>query len=119
MKKPKIIVKGIVSIMGTNWEYRLYNEEDFLKVNPDCADDGAVILLRKREIHFTEEQRDIGTIRHEVRHAFIDGLYLDNARLTNKQYEEMHCSLDQYKWDEMASVSEAIYEALNYEFFST
>lgn len=105
-------VYGNIKIMGALWEYRLYDEKSFIKKHPDCEDSGALVLLSQRQLHFTEEQLDMGTIRHEVRHAFTHELCIGSANLELLQFEEIQCTLDQNRWDEMQEVSTTIYENL-------
>lgn len=106
MKKYKI------KIMGTEWQYFLYREEEFNKTHDDCEDSGAITLPGLKQMCFIEEYINIGTIRHEVRHAFTSELCLDSANLDLEQFEEIQCTLDECKWNEMNEVSTTIYENL-------
>lgn len=99
--------------MGSSWLYILYSENEFYLKHPDCPDTAALIIPYKRQIHFIKDHTNIGIIRHEVRHAFISELCLDAADLTIDQFEEIQCTLDQNKWEEMNEVSTVIYKNLN------
>jgi len=101
-----------VKIMGMEWKYKLLNLEEFLKEHPDCEESGALTLPNLRQMHFLDEDIDIGTVRHEVRHAFISELGLESATLNTDQFEEIQCTLDQNRWEEMDEVSMRIYENL-------
>ena len=98
--------------MGASWEYFLYSELDFIKKHPDCAESGAITVPADKTLFFIKNQIDIGTVRHEVRHAFISELCLDSASLELGQFEEVQCTLDQTRWDEMHEVSAKIYKDL-------
>ncbi len=104
-------VKNIL-IKGTVWTYRLYTEKGFIKKHPDSTDSAALALCATKELHFTRNQRDIGTVRHEVRHAFIAELCLECADLSLHQFEEINCTFDQHHWDDMDKVSKKIFENL-------
>jgi hypothetical protein len=104
--------KKTVSVMGAAWTYKLYDEKRFLEIHPDCEDTGAITLPDSKEMHFILGLIDIGTVRHEVRHAFIAELCLDSTELTVDQFEEINCTLDQNRWEEMNEVSLRIYENL-------
>ena len=106
------VKKETIGIMGKTWIYKLYTQKQFIKEHPDCEDSGALTLPYYREMHFISEEINIGMVRHEVRHAFISELGLESATLTLNQYEEIQCTLDQNRWEEMDEVSKAIYENL-------
>ena len=101
-----------IKIMGMTWQYELYTQEDFLLRHPDCEESGALTLPSLREMHFVDDEINIGTVRHEVRHAFISELGLESAILNTDQFEEIQCTLDQNRWEEMDEVSMRIYENL-------
>ena len=101
-----------IKIMGMEWGYKLFTQKDFLKEHSDCENSGALTLLHLRQMHFIDKDIDIGTVRHEVRHAFISELGLESATLNTEQFEEIQCTLDQNRWDEMGEVSMKIYENL-------
>lgn len=99
--------------MGATWKYVLHNsEKEFVEAHPDCPNAGALVDIKLRELHFMKSQLDIGTIRHEVRHAFISELCLCGVDLDIYQFEEIQCILDQNRWDQMDEVSKIIYENL-------
>ena len=99
-----------LNIMGRNWTAKLLDCESFIEENPDCEDSAAVVIPAKKEIHFNADDIDLGVIRHEVRHVFLDSLCLSDADLDMDQFEEINCVLDQERWDEMDEVSAKIYE---------
>ena len=104
--------KATITIMGRKWEYKLLTVIEFLKEHPDCHDSAALTLPGYKQILFNVEYFDIGLVRHEVRHAFIAELCLNSADLDVKQFEEIQCTLDQERWDELNEVSTEIYENL-------
>ena len=108
----ELIKMKTIKIMGMEWQYKLFTLKDFLKNHPDCKGSGALTLPYLRQMHFVDVEMDMGTVRHEVRHAFISELGLESAILNIEQFEEIQCTLDQNRWEEMDEVSMRIYENL-------
>jgi len=106
MKKKKI------KILGTEWSYYTLKEVKFEEIHADCPDSGALTLPVSKEMCFMAECLEIGAVRHEVRHAFIAELCLESAELTIDQFEEVQCTLDENKWEQMDEASKEIYENL-------
>lgn len=101
-----------LKIMGVRWTAKVFSAEKFYNIHPECEDSLALTLPCKKELHFIDEYIDLGIVRHEVRHAFISELCLCSTDLENYQFEEIQCTLDQNRWDEMNEASIRIYEGL-------
>jgi len=105
-------MKWKIKIMGACWVYKLLSEMEFLAEHPDCEDSDALTLPGKREIHFKIGEVSAGTIRHELRHAYTAELCLDSADITAAQMEEIQCTLDQNRWEEMHNLAHKMLVAL-------
>ncbi len=101
-----------IKIMGATWVYNLYSRDGFLKLHPDCANDAALILPKTRQIHFCQGEATLEIVRHEVRHAFIAELCLDSTDLTIDQFEEIQCTLDERRWDDLNNTSQEIFKKI-------
>lgn len=100
----------IVYVFGRKWKAKLYTNKYYTRLHGD--DSHAITVTEQREMHFNRDSFKLKYIRHEVRHAFTNEIPIESAGLDAKQMEEIQCSLDENRWDEMNKVSKEIYKGL-------
>jgi len=105
-------MRGRVKILGFHWTYKMMTLAEFLQLHPECEDSGALCLIKKRQIHFIDEELSLGIVRHEVRHAFLSCLCLESTKISIEDFEEINCTLDETRWDQMDETSKKIYKRL-------
>lgn len=98
--------------MGDSWACEISSIEKMYEKYPEYDDSWAFCMASSRLIYFCYEHFNIGIIRHEVRHAFIAGLCLDDADISVSQFEEINCVLDENRWQQMDNVSREIFRKL-------
>lgn len=111
-KKDKASVKFKVKIMGAAWTVRLLSEVEFLELNNACENTAAITLPAKKEIHFQYSDLRLSTVRHEVRHAFTSELCIESADLSADQMEEVQCTLDENRFEDMDQTARNIYKKI-------
>lgn len=97
--------------MGIEWLFTRMIDEEFELLHYDCEGSAALTIIGDREVHFSEEF-NMNIIRHEVRHAFLSELCISDANLNVDQFEEVNCSLDQNRWDDMDKLSRRVFKEL-------
>jgi hypothetical protein len=83
---------------------------EFDKEHPDSAD--AEAITSKPNIDFIKGKVSLGTVRHEVRHAYVAECHLESTELSAENMEEVNATLDEYKWDKMNKTSQTIFTNL-------
>lgn len=77
----------LVHIRGAKWRILVLSSEDFSeKHGEDCV---AITIKEDHEIHFKADTLTLKVVRHELFHAYCDGLYINSANLSVTQYEEI------------------------------
>ncbi len=100
-------------VMDTPWLFRVVTTDEFLGLFPDDGDASAVTMADTQEVFFIAEDFNLGLVRHEVRHTFLAELCIDDANLTIEQFEEINCTLDEKRWDDMGKLSLKVFETFS------
>jgi hypothetical protein len=99
------MIRTELYIRGELWAVFKRSKEEF----PDSI---AFTNEKAREIHFSDEEICLETVRHEVFHAFVSTLCLTSAELSQVQFEEIVAELVATQWIAMDDASKLIYEWL-------
>jgi hypothetical protein len=103
--------KFTVTINTDKWHVELLSEREFDNRWPKTA---AVTIynheIGQRKMYFHTADMTIGTIRHEVLHAFLS--YCDFTKMSYGQVEECVCEELDSKLGRVLKVSDAIYRKL-------
>ena len=80
-----------LKILDRSWSIGVLTAHQF-KLRFDQEDDG-ITLPETRQMYIHEEALNLATIKHELIHAYYDGLCLSSAMLTTEQQEEVFAEL--------------------------
>lgn len=80
-----------VKILGRPWKVSVLEGDKFLRRFKEEA--AGFTLPDSMEIVIHEDEFNLKTIRHELLHAYYDGLCVSSADLTHHQIEEIFCEL--------------------------
>lgn len=98
-----------LSIMGRTWTAILFDDDEFESQHQHG--DG-ITIPKSRQIHFRQSALDIETVRHELFHAYCDGLFLSSARIRQDDFEEIIAEMLGEYLEQMSEKSRAIYQCL-------
>jgi len=97
-----------VKVMGKSWNIQVLKTPTWqIKFDDSSA---ALCDESSRTLFFHTDHISLGTIRHEVRHAFISECCVRSAQLSGPQKEEINADLDAERWNEMDRVSKSIFK---------
>ncbi len=99
-----------VDILGRSWKISTLEPETFIKrFEQEYA---GITLPTTREIFINTDELNLGTVIHEVTHAFLASLCLQSADLTVDQHEEVYCEVMAIHGANLGRMARKIYEAL-------
>lgn len=84
--------KLTILVKGFSWEIKLFLPSDFIEEvgEEDCA---GITYKGDRQILFRADHLDVGTIRHEILHAYFAECNIESATLDQLATEEIACSI--------------------------
>lgn len=100
----------IVDILGRPWKITSLSQEAFIKRFKD--EYAGITVPLTREVIINQEDCTLGTVVHEMTHAYIASLCTHSANLTGDQQEEVYCELMALHGTSILSVSKKIYKLL-------
>lgn len=89
MKKRDIIKELKIQVYGHTWKVYLITEEQYIEEFGD--DSSAITETRADEIYFNPSDITLGTIRHELGHAYLKYHSLDATTMRIDVAEEIFC----------------------------
>ena len=99
-----------VSIKGRPWKVRFLSNSQYNK--KDYGEDScALTSCSTREIIFNISKITMGTIRHELLHAFVNECNIESSGLDAIQKEELCCSIIDEHGTDITHTTENIVDA--------
>lgn len=100
-----------ITICGERWKYRILPKPKFKQLHGDNSD--AVTETKQKRMDFKPEGVCIGTVRHELFHAYASYLFLNSSNIDKDDYEEIVAEMLEYYWDRMHKQGMQMFENLD------
>ncbi len=107
----KPIKRGIITILGSPWEYATVDPDDFARVNG--SEVPAVCESSPPRLLFARGQVTKAIIRHELLHAYLFTLPLRSVELSTDQLEEIIADVLADHWDSIGRQTREIFKKLS------
>jgi hypothetical protein len=100
----------VAEVLGQRWSCTLLSNEQYeAKHGRKCV---AVTLMAERQIEFRADAFTLGTVRHELMHAYFASMPITSAGLGPEQIEEVAAEIVDTHWDTLSATAKQIYKAL-------